>query len=69
MSDTNLTNPKIIDQIRSVTDISGRTVTFTYTDKGLMAKMVDGAGDPAAKTPIDPMTLTTAVQQSSQNGL
>ncbi|HEX5495373.1 MAG TPA: DNRLRE domain-containing protein, partial [Mycobacteriales bacterium] len=49
-SASNLTNPFIIDQLRSITDISGRTVTFTYTDKGLMAKLVDGAGDPAAKT-------------------
>ncbi|HEY9472737.1 MAG TPA: DNRLRE domain-containing protein [Mycobacteriales bacterium] len=48
--DTNLTNPFIIDQVRSITDISGRTVTFTYSDNGLMAEMVDGAGDPAAKT-------------------
>ncbi|MEQ4210402.1 DNRLRE domain-containing protein [Actinopolymorpha sp. B9G3] len=43
-SGTNLTNPHIIDQVASLTDISGRTVTFAYTDKGLMAKMVDGAG-------------------------
>ena len=41
---TNLTNPKIIDQVESVTDISGRKVTFTYSDKGLMAEMIDGAG-------------------------
>ncbi|GAA1589570.1 hypothetical protein GCM10009789_49020 [Kribbella sancticallisti] len=47
---TNLTNPKIIDQVESITDISGRKVTFTYSDKGLMAEMVDGAGSTAAKT-------------------
>ncbi|GAA3597777.1 DNRLRE domain-containing protein [Kribbella ginsengisoli] len=47
---TNLTNPKIIDQVESVTDISGRKVTFTYSDKGLMAELVDGAGAAAAKT-------------------
>ncbi|MFI7440573.1 DNRLRE domain-containing protein [Nonomuraea indica] len=47
---TKLTNPHIIDNVESITDISGRTVTFTYTDKGLMAKMVDGAGDDGAKT-------------------
>ncbi|TCM48856.1 DNRLRE domain-containing protein [Kribbella sp. VKM Ac-2568] len=47
---TNLTNPKIIDQVESITDISGRKVTFTYSDKGLMAEMVDGAGTTAAKT-------------------
>ncbi|GAA4509144.1 hypothetical protein GCM10023191_069920 [Actinoallomurus oryzae] len=50
VSDTNLTNPHIIDQVKSITDISGRKITFTYTDKGLMAKMVDGSGDSQAKT-------------------
>ncbi|GIH63206.1 hypothetical protein Msi02_40230 [Microbispora siamensis] len=50
VTDTKLTNPHIIDQVESITDISGRKVTFTYTDKGLMAKMVDGAGDDQAKT-------------------
>ncbi|MFF0249975.1 DNRLRE domain-containing protein [Streptosporangium sandarakinum] len=47
---TKLTNPHIIDNVESITDIAGRKVTFTYTDKGLMAKMVDGAGDEQAKT-------------------
>ncbi|MGW7483467.1 DNRLRE domain-containing protein [Nonomuraea muscovyensis] len=47
---TKLTNPHIIDNVESITDIAGRKVTFTYTDKGLMAKMVDGAGDDGAKT-------------------
>ncbi|MEV6867420.1 DNRLRE domain-containing protein [Streptosporangium subroseum] len=47
---TKLTNPHIIDNVSSMTDIAGRKVTFTYSDKGLMAKMVDGAGDAAAKT-------------------
>jgi RHS repeat-associated protein len=50
VSASNLTNPFIIDQVKSVTDISGRQLTFTYTTKGLMAKLVDGAGNPAAKT-------------------
>ncbi|MCF6526090.1 DNRLRE domain-containing protein [Streptomyces sp. JJ36] len=48
-SDTNLTNPKIIDHIRSITDISGRKVTFVYTAKGLMAKLTDGAGSAQPK--------------------
>ncbi|PTX53681.1 YD repeat-containing protein, partial [Melghirimyces profundicolus] len=47
---TNLTNPKIIDQVKSITDLSGRKITFTYSDKGLMREMVDGAGIPEAKT-------------------
>ncbi|MGP3913076.1 DNRLRE domain-containing protein [Nonomuraea sp. 10N515B] len=50
VSDTKLTNPHIIDNVESITDIAGRKVTFAYTDKGLMAKMVDGAGDDGAKT-------------------
>ncbi|MEU9887503.1 DNRLRE domain-containing protein [Sphaerisporangium sp. NPDC051011] len=50
VDDTKLTNPHIIDQVESVTDIAGRKVTFAYTVKGLMARMVDGAGDAQAKT-------------------
>jgi RHS repeat-associated protein len=49
-SATSLTNPFIIDQLQSITDVAGRKITFTYTVQGLMAKMVDGAGDPKAKT-------------------
>ncbi|WP_436969469.1 DNRLRE domain-containing protein [Actinacidiphila glaucinigra] len=43
-SGTNLTNPKIIDHIKSMTDISGRQLTFLYTTQGLMAQLTDGAG-------------------------
>ncbi|WP_158074084.1 golvesin C-terminal-like domain-containing protein [Micromonospora sp. CB01531] len=43
-SATNLTNPKIIDHVKQVTDISGRKLTFTYTDKGLLGELVDGYG-------------------------
>jgi RHS repeat-associated protein len=46
---TNLTNPKIIDQVKTLTDISGHTIEFVYTDEGLLGRMTDGAGDPAAK--------------------
>ncbi|WP_308460799.1 DNRLRE domain-containing protein [Streptomyces sp. Ru71] len=42
VSGTNLTNSKIYDHIKSVTDISGRKLTFYYTTKGLMGRMVDG---------------------------
>ncbi|MFE9207576.1 polymorphic toxin-type HINT domain-containing protein [Micromonospora sp. NPDC007230] len=51
-SATNLTNPKIIDHISQITDISGRKLTFTYTDKGLLGELIDGAGstDGAPKT-------------------
>jgi len=49
-SGTNLTNPKIIDEVKSITDISGRTITFLYTTQGLMAQMTDGDGSPLTKT-------------------
>jgi len=49
-SGTNLTNPKIIDEVKSITDVSGRTITFLYTTQGLMAQMTDGDGSPVAKT-------------------
>jgi len=48
-SGTNLTNPKIIDQVKSITDISGRTITFLYTTQGLMAQMTDGDGSSTPK--------------------
>ncbi|MGN9892070.1 golvesin C-terminal-like domain-containing protein [Micromonospora sp. L31] len=41
---TNLTNPKIIDHVSQITDVSGRKLTFTYTDKGLLGELIDGAG-------------------------
>ncbi|HEX6498205.1 MAG TPA: DNRLRE domain-containing protein, partial [Micromonosporaceae bacterium] len=46
---SNLTNPFIIDHVRKVTDISGRTLTFTYTDKGLLGEFVDGSGSSQPK--------------------
>jgi RHS repeat-associated protein len=39
-----LTNPKIEDQVKSITDISGRTITFYYTTQGLLGQMTDGDG-------------------------
>ncbi len=48
-SATNLTNPHIIDHLRQVSDISGRKLTFTYTDKGLLGELVDGAGSAQPK--------------------
>ncbi|MEV1168874.1 DNRLRE domain-containing protein [Nonomuraea sp. NPDC049784] len=50
VDDTKLTNPHIIDNVESISDIAGRKVTFAYTDKGLLARMIDGAGDDEAKT-------------------
>ncbi|WP_207211899.1 DNRLRE domain-containing protein [Promicromonospora panici] len=39
-----LNNSKIYDHVRSMTDVSGRKLEFYYTGKGLMGRMVDGAG-------------------------
>jgi RHS repeat-associated protein len=48
-SGSNLTSPHIIDKVRQITDISGRTVEFVYTDKGLLGELVDGKGSPEPK--------------------
>ncbi|MEU3995162.1 DNRLRE domain-containing protein [Streptomyces fungicidicus] len=50
VSDTNLTNSKIYDHVASMTDISGRKISFYYTEKGLLGRMVDGAGSDQPKT-------------------
>ena len=50
VSATNLTNPFIIDQVQTVTDIAGRQLSLVYSDKGLLKELVDGAGTPSAKT-------------------
>ncbi len=47
---SNLTNSKIYDHVKSVTDISGRTVSFFYTAKGLLGRMTDGDGSSQPKT-------------------
>lgn len=49
-SGTNLTDPSIIDHVKSITDISGREIDFLYTTNGLLGQMIDGAGNSAAKT-------------------
>jgi RHS repeat-associated protein len=48
-SATDLTNPFIIDHVKQVTDVSGRVLTFTYTDKGLLGELIDGAGSTQPK--------------------
>lgn len=50
VADTKLTNPDIIDQVKSITDISGRTIEFLYDQKGLLSQLTDGYGTSAAKT-------------------
>jgi RHS repeat-associated protein len=52
---TNLTNPKIIDHVQSITSISdattpARRLDLVYSDKGLLKELVDGAGTSLAKT-------------------
>jgi RHS repeat-associated protein len=49
VSGTNLTNSKIYDHVKSMTDISGRKITFYYTTKGLLGQITDGAGSSQPK--------------------
>ncbi|MGW6565164.1 golvesin C-terminal-like domain-containing protein [Streptomyces sp. NPDC054975] len=46
---SNLTNSKIYDHIKSVTDVSGRKINFWYTDKGLLGQLTDGVGSTQPK--------------------
>ncbi|WP_405595403.1 DNRLRE domain-containing protein [Streptomyces sp. NBC_01092] len=48
-SGTNLNEPKIYDHVKSITDISGRKVTFYYTTTGLLGWMTDGEGSSQPK--------------------
>ncbi|MFD6176168.1 MULTISPECIES: golvesin C-terminal-like domain-containing protein [unclassified Isoptericola] len=45
-----LSNSKIYDHVKAITDVSGRRVELYYTDKGLLGQLVDGAGSGKAKT-------------------
>ncbi|MBZ3902851.1 golvesin C-terminal-like domain-containing protein [Streptomyces griseiscabiei] len=38
-----LINPFIVDKVRSVTDVSGRRIDLTFTEKGFLARLTDGA--------------------------
>ncbi|MCQ4209818.1 DNRLRE domain-containing protein [Streptomyces longispororuber] len=46
---TKLSNSKIYDHMKSMTDISGRKISFFYTDKGLLGQFVDGDGSEQPK--------------------
>ncbi|MFD0078461.1 DNRLRE domain-containing protein [Streptomyces sp. NPDC127166] len=46
---SNLTNSKIYDHVKSVTDVSGRKINFWYTDKGLLGRFTDGVGSSQPK--------------------
>ncbi|WP_405484950.1 DNRLRE domain-containing protein [Streptomyces sp. NBC_00009] len=41
--------PKVADHVQSMTDISGRKLTFEYSDKALLTKLTDGAGSSQPK--------------------
>ncbi len=41
--------PKVADHVRSMTDISGRKLSFEYSDKALLTKLTDGAGSAQPK--------------------
>ncbi|MEV0745706.1 DNRLRE domain-containing protein [Streptomyces sp. NPDC050273] len=46
---TKLSNSKIYDHVKSMTDISDRKISFYYTDKGLLGQFVDGDGSSQPK--------------------
>ncbi|MFF3250744.1 DNRLRE domain-containing protein [Actinacidiphila glaucinigra] len=60
---SNLTEPEIIDHVKSMTDVSGRTVSFVYSDKGLLGEMTDGAGSSQPKV----FTFTYDATQGNKN--
>ncbi|MEU4361469.1 DNRLRE domain-containing protein [Promicromonospora sp. NPDC023987] len=64
-----LANSKIYDHVRSMTDVSGRTVEFYYTDKGLMGRMIDGAGatDDAGESIAKQFKFTYDADQGNKN--
>ncbi|MFD7284479.1 DNRLRE domain-containing protein [Streptomyces sp. NPDC059863] len=45
----NLTNPKIVDHVKSIRDVDDRELTFVYSDKGLLGELTDGAGSAQPK--------------------
>ncbi|MDN3295931.1 DNRLRE domain-containing protein [Streptomyces ficellus] len=49
VSGTTLNNSKIYDHVKSMTDISGRKISFYYTDKGLLGQFTDGEGSSQPK--------------------
>ncbi|WP_189191619.1 golvesin C-terminal-like domain-containing protein [Streptomyces albiflavescens] len=46
---TSLTDPDIYDHVKSITDISGRKVSFFYTVEGLLGQFTDGDGSSQPK--------------------
>ncbi|MFG2886299.1 DNRLRE domain-containing protein [Streptomyces sp. NPDC048297] len=60
---TNLTDPDIYDHVKSVTDISGRKVSFLYTVQGLLGRFTDGDGSAQPKN----FTFTYDATQGNKN--
>lgn len=60
-ADTN--SPKIIDHVKSMTDISGRKVAFEYSDQGLLTKLTDGSGSSQPKV----FGFTYDMEQGNKN--
>ncbi|UYQ63982.1 DNRLRE domain-containing protein [Streptomyces peucetius] len=60
---SNLTNSKIYDHVKSMTDISGRKIAFYYTDKGLLGQITDGVGSSQPKN----FTFTYDATQGNKN--
>ncbi|MGP3982054.1 golvesin C-terminal-like domain-containing protein [Streptomyces sp. KR80] len=55
--------PKVTDHVQSMTDISGRTLTFEYSDNALLTKLTDGAGSSQPKV----FTFTYDATQGMKN--
>ncbi|MFU8854699.1 DNRLRE domain-containing protein [Micromonospora sp. SL1-18] len=66
-SATKLTNPHIIDHVSQVTDLSGRKMTFTYTDKGLLGELVDGSGSSGSMGAPKVFTFAYDMTQGNKN--
>ncbi|MFF4522464.1 golvesin C-terminal-like domain-containing protein [Streptomyces bluensis] len=58
-----LNNAKIYDHMKSITDISGRKISFYYTDKGLLGQFTDGDGSAQPKV----FTFTYDATQGNKN--
>ncbi|WP_158842816.1 golvesin C-terminal-like domain-containing protein [Saccharothrix deserti] len=50
VSGAKLAEAAVIDQLKSVTDVSGRVIHLTYGEHGALQEVVDGVGRPEAKT-------------------
>ncbi|WP_372345906.1 DNRLRE domain-containing protein [Streptomyces sp. KL116D] len=57
------TSVKSVDHVKSMTDISGRTLTFGYSTEGLLTKLTDGAGSGKEKV----FTFTYDATQGNKN--